>query len=90
MDLMMLNAIHVNPVYPPQDPWLAGYPIPYYYGGYWMMNAVGRLAGITPDIGYNTLQACWYGLLILSCFGIGYNICQLCRGRITRPGRPGP
>ena len=74
MDLMFMNAIWSSPTFPPRDPWLAGYAISYYYFGYWMLNTLGQLANLPPEITYNLGQACWYGLLLLGSFGIGYNL----------------
>ncbi len=74
MDLMFLNAIWSSPTFPPHDPWLAGYAISYYYFGYWMLNTLGQLANVPPETIYNLGQACWYGLLLLGSFGIGYNL----------------
>lgn len=75
MDLMFMNSIVSSPTYPPMDAWLGGYPIPYYYFGYWMLTTLGLLSGQPPAIAYNLGQACWYGLLLSgSAFGVGYNL----------------
>jgi uncharacterized membrane protein len=45
MDLMFMNSIWVSPTYLPQDAWLSGYAISYYYFGYWFHpGAAGRPA----------------------------------------------
>ena len=77
MDLMFMNGIWSSSTYPPRDPWLAGYPISYYYFGYWMLTALARFAGQPPEIAYNLGQACWFGLLFTGSFGIGYNLLRL-------------
>jgi YYY domain-containing protein len=74
MDLMFMNSIWVSPTYPPQDAWLSGYAISYYYLGYWLLTTVGRLSGQPPEIAYTVGQACWFGLLLIGCFGVGYNL----------------
>ncbi|MCB0100287.1 MAG: hypothetical protein KDE46_31370, partial [Caldilineaceae bacterium] len=74
MDLMFMNSIRASLTYPPQDAWLAGYPISYYYFGYWLMNMVGLMAGQPPAIAYNLGQAAWYGLLLSGAFGLAYNL----------------
>jgi YYY domain-containing protein len=74
MDLMFMNSIWVSPTYPPQDAWLSGYAISYYYLGYWLLTTIGRLAGQPPEIAYTVGQACWFGLLLIGCFGVGYNL----------------
>ncbi len=74
MDLMFLNSIWISATYPPQDAWLGGYAISYYYFGYWLLTTVGRLAAQPPEIAYTLGQASWYGLLWIGCFGTGYNL----------------
>lgn len=77
MDLMFMNGLWTSLTFPPHDPWLAGYPISYYYFGYWLVITLGRLAGQPPEIAYNLGQACWYGLLIIGCFGVSFNLLAL-------------
>ena len=74
MDLMFINGIWSSPTYPPRDPWLSGHAISYYYFGYWMISTLAHISAQPPEIAYNVGQACWFGLLITSSFGIGYNL----------------
>ncbi len=74
MDLMFMNSIWASPSFPPQDAWLAGYPISYYYFGYWLLAMLGRLAGQAPEVAYNLGQASWWGLLLVGSFGVVYNL----------------
>ena len=74
MDLMFMNSIWSSPTFPPRDAWLSGYAISYYYLGYWLLTTVGRLAGQPPAISYTVGQACWFGLLLIGCAGVGYNL----------------
>ncbi|BAM01079.1 MULTISPECIES: DUF2298 domain-containing protein [Caldilinea] len=74
MDLMFMHSIRASLTYPPHDAWLAGYPISYYYFGYWLMNMVGLMAGQSAAVAYNLSQAVWFGLLLSGAFGIGYNL----------------
>ena len=76
MDLMFINSIAASPAYPPQDAWLSGHPIAYYYFGYWLLATLGKLAGQPPEITYNLGQAAWYGLLLSGAFAVGYNLVQ--------------
>ena len=87
MDLMLLTAVMQAPVFPPEDPWLAGFPIAYYYVGYWLMGTVAHLTGQPAAVAYNAGQAMWFGLLVTTCFGIGYNLtATAARARAGRPG----
>ena len=82
MDLMLVSAASVAPLAPPEDPWLGGHPVSYYYFGHWLLATLGRLAGQPPEIAYNLGQACWLALLALGCFG-------LARGLASLDGRSG-
>ncbi len=74
MDLMFMSSIWVSPTFPPQDAWLAGYAVSYYYLGYWLLVTLARLAGQLPPVAYNLGQACWFGLLLSASFGLGFNL----------------
>jgi YYY domain-containing protein len=74
MDLMFMNSIRASLTYPPQDAWLAGHPISYYYFGYWLFNMVGMMAGQTVGATYNLAQAAWFGLLLSGALGMAYNL----------------
>ncbi len=74
MDLMFMNSLWVSATFPPQDAWLAGYGISYYYLGYWLLNVLGRLANTLPNVAYNVGQAVWYGYLWVGCFGVVLNL----------------
>lgn len=74
MDLMFMNSIWVSDRFPPQDAWLAGFAVSYYYLGYWLLATLGRLAGMQPEIVYNVGQAAWFGMLLITTFGAGYNL----------------
>lgn len=74
MDLMFMNSIWTSATYPPQDAWLSGYAISYYYLGYWLLTTLARVADSAPSIAYNLGQAVWYGYLWVACFGVGLNL----------------
>ncbi len=74
MDLMFMSGIWASPTFPPRDPWLSGYAISYYYFGYWLLITLTHLTGQLPEIAYNLGQACWFGLLWVGSFGLGYNL----------------
>ena len=74
MDLMFMNSIWASATYPPQDAWLAGYSISYYYLGYWLVTTLGRLTNTLPNVAYNLGQAVWYGYLWIGSFGIVANL----------------
>ena len=53
MDFMFLNASVVTQAAPPEDPWMSGEPVAYYYLGYWMFGGLATGSGVAPSIAYN-------------------------------------
>jgi YYY domain-containing protein len=86
MDLMFVTASTVSPTLPLPDPWLAGYPVSYYYFGHWLVALLGRLAALPPEAAYTLGQATWYGLLALGCFGLVSNLVRV-HAPAVRPRR---
>ena len=84
MDLMFMNSIWSSPSFPPQDAWLSGYPISYYYLGYWIFTTLGHLSASPPEIAYNLGQASWYGLLLLGSYAVVSNLLAAGR-RVVSP-----
>jgi YYY domain-containing protein len=74
MDLMFLNAVTRAESFPPQDPWLAGHTVVYYYFGYLIVGMVGTLAGVPPEIGYNIGLGMVASLAFVASFGVVYNL----------------
>ena len=54
---MFLNASIRSFTGAPEDPWLAGEPVSYYYFGYWMMGTLSKLTGISSNVSYNLALA---------------------------------
>ena len=74
MDLAFLNASIESRTGPPEDPWLRGESISYYYFGYWMMAAISQIAGVESNIAYNLAMALIPALGGMAIFGLVYNI----------------
>jgi YYY domain-containing protein len=53
MDFAYFNTLIRAEHFPPQDPWMSGVGINYYYFGYLMFSDLARLTGITPAVAYN-------------------------------------
>ena len=53
MDFAFLNASVESTLGQPEDPWLLGETISYYYFGYWMMSVVTELSGVASNFSYN-------------------------------------
>ena len=90
MDFMFLNALTRAESFPPQDPWLAGENVAYYYFGYLLVSIMTRLSDVATSIGYNLGLAMIVALAATAAFSIVYNLAAL-RERpraATGPGTP--
>jgi YYY domain-containing protein len=74
MDLMFLNAATHAEHFPPEDPWLSGHTVAYYYFGYLIVAMVGKLAAVPTAIGYNIGLGMIASLSLVGAFGIVYNL----------------
>jgi uncharacterized membrane protein len=57
MNWAFINAILNSPQLPPPDPWLAGFPINYYYFGHLVAAGLVLLSGVESSFGYNLMVA---------------------------------
>ncbi|MCA2002623.1 MAG: DUF2298 domain-containing protein, partial [Chloroflexi bacterium] len=74
MELAFINAILRSPSFPPQDPWLSGYAISYYYFGYVMTAMLARLSGVPGTAAHNLMTALIFALGAVGSYGILYNL----------------
>ncbi len=74
MDFALLNASTMTYFGPPEDPWLSGESVSYYYFGHWMMGATTKLTGISTSISYNLALALIPALAGVGVFGLVYNL----------------
>lgn len=70
MEYSFLNAVERTETFPPQDPWIAGRHVNYYYYGYVIFGALGKLAGLPPRYVFNLAVATVPALAALVAFGI--------------------
>jgi YYY domain-containing protein len=77
MELAFLNGVLGSRFFPPQDPWLSGYGISYYYFGYVMLGVITRLSGVSPEVAFNLGVALWFGLAAVGAFGLVFDLVQL-------------
>ncbi len=73
MEFAFFNAIGRSAQFPPQDPWLSGYAIAYYYFGYVMMSLLHKLTGVTAGVAFSLSNAFWFALSAVSAFGVVAN-----------------
>ncbi len=74
MELAFINGILRSPTFPPQDPWLSGYAISYYYFGYVMTAMLARLSGINGSTAHNLMTSLIFALGAVGSYGILYNL----------------
>lgn len=74
MDLAFMSAVQHSQTFPPNDPWLSGYAISYYYFGHVMSATLSTLAGVPTTIGYNMHIALLFALTGTTVFGVVYNL----------------
>ncbi|MBA3276097.1 MAG: hypothetical protein H0T72_09895 [Chloroflexia bacterium] len=73
-DLMMLASTMRADSMPPNDAWLAGETINYYYVGWVPWAAIGNLIGTTPAVTYNLALASVFASTVLVSFGVAANV----------------
>lgn len=77
MDFAFFNAIGRSEFFSPQDPWLSGHSLNYYYFGYLMMAVVNKLTGTGSSVGFNLAVALLFALAALGVFSLVYNLVKL-------------
>lgn len=74
MELAFINAILRSTSFPPNDPWLAGYSISYYYFGYVITAMLIKLTSTPPGVGFNLMVSLVFALTGAGMYGLVYNI----------------
>ena len=74
MEMAFINSSLLSPSFPPQDPWLAGFGISYYYFGYILMAMLIRLSGVASTTAFNLLIPTLLGLTLSAALSIVTNL----------------
>src|SRR5947209_8548960 len=74
MDEGFLSAIMRSQHFPPNDMWLSGYPINYYYYAHYTIAVLAKLLGQPSSIAFNTGICTFFGLTAVNIFGVTSNI----------------
>ena len=80
MDFAFLGSILQSTSFPPEDPWLSGHSISYYYFGHFILALPMKLAGIASSVGYNLALATLPALVAVASFSLIYNLVRLSGG----------
>ncbi len=70
MDFALLNSVVRAESMPPQDPWLSGHSVSYYYFGYVMHGVLAKVSGVDPAVAYNLAIALVFSLSFTAAFGL--------------------
>ena len=80
MDFMFINAILQTSFFPPEDPWLAGHSISYYYFGHITIAFLTKLTAVPSNISYNLAVALFPAMIAAGAFSLVYNMVRLSGG----------
>jgi YYY domain-containing protein len=72
MDFAFINGILASPSMPPQDPWLSGGSISYYYFGYLIVAVMSRVSQVSSGEAFNLAIAMIWALSALGAFSLVY------------------
>ncbi len=73
-DLVYIKSFFNTGNLPPENIWLAGYKINYYYFGYFLIANLVYLSNIDIHLAFNLVPGTILGLIAISAGGITYNI----------------
>jgi len=77
MEITFINGTLRSNYFPPQDPWLSGFAISYYYFGYVLMAMVTRLTGIVSTTAFNLYIPTLFAMTLTAACGIVANLVAL-------------
>src|SRR5258706_10952495 len=84
MDEGFLSAIMRSPHFPPNDMWLSGYSINYYYYAHFTIATLAKLLGQSPSIAFNTGICIFFGLTAANLWGVALKFVSGARHRRSR------
>jgi YYY domain-containing protein len=74
MEVAFINSILRSESFPPNDPWLSGFAISYYYFGYVLVAMFGKLSVVPGSIAFNLGLSLIFSLTAVGAFGLVYNL----------------
>jgi uncharacterized membrane protein len=83
MEFMFINSILRSPTFPPQDAWLSGHAISYYYFGYVLVAALARATATDSAVAFNLGLALLFALTAVAAQGVTLNLIALAQPRLT-------
>ena len=79
MDMAFLNGFMAAQSLPTQDTWLAGFGVPYYYFGYFILACAGKLSGVAPGAAYNLAAASVPALASVGLASLAWSLARAAR-----------
>ena len=73
-ELAFINAINRAEFFPPEDPWLSGHSIAYYYFGYVQAVVLTKLSGLGTETTFYLTLCSVAALSAVGIFGLVYNL----------------
>lgn len=83
MEYMFINSILRSPAFPPQDAWLSGHAISYYYFGYVLVAMLARLTATNSAVAFNLGLALLFALTAVAAQGVTLNLIALAWPRVV-------
>ena len=77
MDFGFVNSILRSRFMPPQDMWLTGYTINYYYFGHFLAAFLTKISGLASQYTYNLMMATVLAFSLSAAFSFGYNLIHI-------------
>lgn len=74
MELAFISGIMRSPTFPPQDPWLSGYAISYYYFGYVITAMLATLTNVPSSMAHNLMTSLIFSLAAVGAYGVVYTL----------------
>ncbi len=90
MEIAFINGTLRSDYFPPQDPWLSGFGISYYYFGYVLMAMVTRLTGLISTVAFNLYIPTLLAMTLTAAFGIVANLVSLHQNQSPNLQSPNP
>lgn len=84
MELAFINSILQSDSFPPQDPWLSGYAISYYYFGYVLVSMLTRVTGVASSVAFNLSSSLWFGMTAAAVYGVLHDLIHAWQTRRSR------
>ena len=70
-DFAILNSLLSSPAIPPQDAWVSGATMNYYYFGHFLWAFITKATGVLPEVAFNLALCSVAGLIAALTFALG-------------------